>query len=117
MEYLEESVLESKILKPDFIRQCSYYGKAKEIQYGDFKYLKSYKTVVCAIAPNEEFIRFWDGYSVTTMNHINEFRKKNGLKGLSKKEWKAIEVTDESYVPSEVKNVEMNFTTSYPLFR
>lgn len=115
MEYLEESVLKSKILNPNYIRQRSYYGKAKEIQYGDFKYLKSYETVVCAIAPNGEFTRFWNGYSVTTMNHINEFRKKNGLNGLSKKEWKEIEVTDESYVPSEVKNVEMNYTTSYPV--
>ena len=112
MEIYEESVLRENKIAPNYTKQVSYYGKAKEIEKSDFKYLKSYQTIVCAIAPNGAFFRLWDGYSVTTMNHINEFRINNGLKPLNKKEWKALPIEDFN-VPSEVKNVEMNYKTTY----
>ena len=72
--------------------QKSYYGKAA-IQDGENgeKLLRSYDTIVCAFDPKSgEFSRFWNGYSVTTQKHINDFRKLYGLPALSKKEWEKI---------------------------
>lgn len=34
-----------------------------------------------------EMKKLWNGYSATTMKHINMFCKKYGLKGFTKKEW------------------------------
>lgn len=50
--------------------------------------LQSYWTNVCAY--NTEtgmFFKLWDGYSATTMKHINIFRNYFGLPKLSKREW------------------------------
>lgn len=58
---------------PCFDSRKSFYGKAKVIidSDGDM-YLQSYDTVVCAIV-NKLFVKLWDGYSATTMRHINSF--------------------------------------------
>ena len=54
-------------------RAKSFYGKAQVIENNGVKYLKSYNTIVCKIGRNGKFYRFWDGYSQTTMRHINSF--------------------------------------------
>ena len=68
--------------------QKSYYGKAKVIYNDDDSIirLKSYDTIVCAI-DNGNFVKLWDGYSVTTMKHINDFRMMFNLPTLNKTEW------------------------------
>ena len=48
--------------------------------------LKSYYTEVCKIE-NGEFIKLWAGFSVTTLKHINAYRKHYGLEQLSKRAW------------------------------
>lgn len=66
----------------------SFYGKALVIeckQKGIF--LQSYDTIVCGIDKNNQFIKLWDGYSVTTMRHVNSFRLFNNLPAMNKKEW------------------------------
>lgn len=61
------------------VNQGSFYGKAKVIEKEDGSILlKSYDTIVCGFTPDEEtgeivFKRFWSGYSVTTMKHVNDF--------------------------------------------
>ena len=70
--------------------QKSYYGKAVVIEDGGEIMLRSYNTIVCKIDKSGDFIRLWGGYSVTTMNHINDFRKANGLETLNKKAWCAL---------------------------
>ena len=83
--------MEKKELKAT--TQKSYYGKAIIIEdkFGN-KRLKSYKTIVAEITKKGKFKRLWEGYSRTTMNHINEFRKENGLEKISAKEWKNLQV-------------------------
>ena len=55
-------------------RAKSFYGKAKVIEKDNGeKVLQSYNTEVCKISSNGEFVRLWDGYSVTTMRHVNSF--------------------------------------------
>ena len=61
-------------LKPMADNQKSYYGKATVIINGDAIILKSYDTMVAAYdLEKKTFRRLWDGYSVTTMKHINSF--------------------------------------------
>jgi len=72
--------------------QKSYYRKAYVLEgsNGDV-FLQSYDTIVCGVVGGV-FSRFWDGYSVTTQNHINDFRRLQGLKTINKKEWENIPV-------------------------
>ena len=50
--------------------------------------LQSYYTDVCRFDLKErKFIKTWNGFSVTTLKHINIFRQFLGLKAISKREW------------------------------
>lgn len=54
---------------------------------GENKYtLVSYFTDVCQVA-GTDFIKLWDGYSVTTMKHINAFCNLIGRAGFNKRSW------------------------------
>lgn len=70
----------------------SFYGKAKIIEYenGDVELL-SYNTVVCRIH-NGLFQRVWNGYSATTMRHINAFLTFYKIEGGGKTWWNALQV-------------------------
>ena len=78
-------------LKPTNGRK-SFYGKALIIEKddGDIE-LRSYNTIVCRIR-NRKFERLWDGYSATTMNHINSFLDTFGIDGGGKSWWTSLEV-------------------------
>lgn len=70
-----------------------YYGKAVVIEDENGNlFLQSYSTIVCAIAVSGKVVKFWDGYSTTTMQHINDFLLQNGFSAISKKEWENIPV-------------------------
>ena len=79
-------------------------GNAKSVRKNCFwvqvegvKYLVSYQTIVCGVFEDGYFAKYWDGYSVTTMNQIKRFielfgevvRNDTGevITGLNKKEW------------------------------
>lgn len=70
----------------------SFYGKATVFVFddGDIE-LKSYDTIVCRIR-NGEFQRLWDGYSATTMRHINAFIDTYQISGGGKAWWTSLEV-------------------------
>lgn len=51
----------------------SFYGKAKIIECKEGRYLQSYNTLVCFLSYGGTFEKLWDGYSNTTMRHINSF--------------------------------------------
>lgn len=75
-------------------RQKSYYGKAAVIDTDGKKSLRSYETIVCAFDPETgNFTRLWGGWSRTTSNHVNDFRRLFGLPALSKKEWESLPVS------------------------
>ena len=78
-------------LKPTNNRK-SFYGKAVVIERdnGDIE-LRSYNTIVARIH-NGTFQRLWDGYSATTMNHINSFIDLFGISGGGKAWWQSLEV-------------------------
>ena len=67
--------------------QKSYYRKAFVLQDASGNvFLQSYDTIVCGIV-NGKFVRYWNDYSVTTMNHINDFRKLYSIPKMNKKAW------------------------------
>ena len=51
----------------------SFYGKAvvREFEHGSV--LMSYGTPVVAVDKSGKIHRLWDGYSATTMRHVNAF--------------------------------------------
>lgn len=50
--------------------------------------LQSYYTDVCRYNPKTDiFEKTWNGFSVTTLKHINIFRQFLGFKAISKREW------------------------------
>lgn len=72
--------------------QKSFYKKAFVLE--DSKgslYLRSYDTIVCGIV-NGIFKKFWNGYSKTTITHVNDFRKAHFLEKLYKKDWESLSV-------------------------
>jgi len=71
--------------------QKSYYRKAFVTETETGATLTSYTTDVCKIE-NGQFIRLWDGWSVTTANHVNDFRLFFGLGKICKKDWLALTV-------------------------
>lgn len=72
--------------------QRDYYGKAiviTDTESGEIL-LKSYQTIVCKMTAGGDFVRMWGGYSRTTANHINDFRRLFGLAPVNKREWDAM---------------------------
>lgn len=75
------------------------------IEYGNKKYLVSYQTIVCSIDNRGKFEKYWNDYSVTTLNQINRFielfdkdfviRSDTGeiINGFNKKEWLSMETS------------------------
>lgn len=74
----------------------SFYGKAKVIECDKGRYLQSYNTLVCFLSYGGTFEKLWDGYSVTTMRHINSFMQFVGWSEFGgKKWWNSLEVGKE----------------------
>ena len=65
----------------------SFYGKAKIIECKDGRYLQSYDTLVCFLSYGGTFKKLWDGYSATTMRHINSFMLFVGWSECGGKKW------------------------------
>ena len=71
----------------------SFYGKAKVEENGAVFVLYSYDIPVCVYDSDKEvFTRLWDGYSTTTMRHVNSFLRHYGLPGGGKTWWIKLEV-------------------------
>ncbi len=70
----------------------SFYHKAlvKHDRKNGYIILQSYNTDVCMIDNFGKFRKLWDGYSHTTMRHINEFIEQYGVKGGGKKWWDSL---------------------------
>lgn len=70
----------------------SFYGKAKVIEKDGETLLQSYDTIVCKVDKNGAFVRLWNGYSATTMRHINTFVNMFNISNGGKKWWEALPV-------------------------
>lgn len=88
-------------------RSGNYYGKAHVITEDQGIFLQSYRTIVCGIV-NGKVEKYWPDYSVTTMQHINDFLKQNQLPGYSKKEWEKLET-----VKSPIQPMAVSYNATY----
>jgi hypothetical protein len=90
---MEDDTMKTYKLEPIHDRK-SFYGKAVVIEQdsGDIE-LKSYNTIVARIRQGR-FERLWDGYSATTMRHINSFCRTFGIDGGGKAWWTSLEVAN-----------------------
>lgn len=88
-------------LTPKYDSRKSFYGKATVTvnDRGD-SVLQSYNTNVAMITESGDFVRLWDGYSATTMRHVNEFLLQAGFPAneTGKKFWDACPVRRFSWV-------------------
>ena len=70
----------------------SFYGKAVLIDDGHgTRILQSYDTQVCKLITGGAFVKMWNGYSATTMRHINGFRAHCRLPLINKAQWDKLE--------------------------
>lgn len=71
--------------------RTSFYNKATVIEKdnGDIE-LESYNTIVCRIK-NGKFEKLWNGYSPTTMRHVNAFLDTYGFETGNKTWWESLE--------------------------
>ena len=89
LKEMRQEYKEIKATKKAFVLD-DFGGRALVIPTESGYILKSYYTNVCEIK-NNKFIKLWQGYSNTTLKHINIFRSFLGLSGLSKREWIELE--------------------------
>ena len=76
------------------------YGKALERREGRAFALYSYGTRVCTLDDRTlKLTRLWDGYSATTMRHVNLFLSSHGLEPVRKPAWDKMPVG----VPQDTK--------------
>ena len=66
-------------------------NKAREVYIDNAWVLYSYDTPV-AVLRKGELVRLWDGYSMTTMKHINLWLGEHGHCGIAKKGWEKMPV-------------------------
>lgn len=72
-------------------RQKSFYGKAQVTFTDDgAKTLFSYDTPILRINADNSLTKLWDGYSATTMKHINSFCDTFGISGGGKRWWETL---------------------------
>lgn len=88
----------------------SFYGKAKVIEIDGENFLQSYNTIVCKIDKNGNFVKMWDGYSATTMAHINSFAALFNINGHGKKWYESLEMQD---VPSDILSISDSLKIMY----
>ena len=90
---MSKKLNEKEFYLPCYDSHKSFYGKAvvKDFGIGDEKLLFSYGTLVAAIVDGK-FVRLWDGYSATTMRHVNSFLEHYGFSEGGKAFWDSCEV-------------------------
>lgn len=70
-------------------------NRAIVIETPDKKYLQSYDTLILETDKvTGETVKLWDGYSVTTMKHINQYLPSVGIRTMGKADWTRQEVGD-----------------------
>lgn len=85
-----EELIQTKNENEEFLEGTYKRAKVRKLNDGT-KELYSYKTKVAILTKGGNFIKLWDGYSLTTLKHVNIFRIDNGLKEINKKEWNELE--------------------------
>jgi len=92
--------MEKTIVK-GFYKKCQVYT----MKSGN-SYLRSYDTIVAGYI-NDKFVKFWDGFSKTTKNHVDYFTESNSGDTMDKKEWEKMKVDNVSNIKWENETDEI----------
>lgn len=106
-----ETMHERRFELPCLDCRKSFYEKAHVIEKNGEKLLESYNTIVCKIDENGNFVRMWEGYSVTTMRHINSFLAFYGITKGGKAFWNSLPVEKHKPIHSDMIPIESYKTT------
>ncbi len=84
----EVSELARDVKKRDGFQLAGFNNRATVRQEGYNLILTSYYTDVASYnTMTKTFVKLWDGYSVTTLKHINAFCRYLNINTFSKREW------------------------------
>ena len=88
------------------VRQKSFYGKAKVMHDEEtgIVQLKSYDTIVCMIDNFGKFHKLWNGYSATTMKHVQSFCDYYGIENGGEKWWDSLPCCNSEKYRIEIGN-------------
>ena len=81
----------------------SFYGKAKIHETENGRYLQSYNTFVCFLSYGGNFQKLWNGYSATTMRHVNAFMRFVGWSECGGKKWWDSLECDKKYLREDMQ--------------
>lgn len=96
--------VQTKNENEEFLEGTYKRAKVRKLNDGT-KELFSYKTKVAILTKGGNFIKLWDGYSLTTLKHINIFRRENGLKEINKKEWNELEIKKKKKMENQNRKI------------
>lgn len=84
----ERSELLKEVKERDGFQLGGFNNRATMKRRNGVYTLTSYYTDVCEYnTETVEFFKLWDGFSTTTLKHVNIFSKYLGIPELSKREW------------------------------
>ena len=78
-------------------RQSNY----QFVDIGNSRLVISYNTPVCLLKRGTPPVRYWDGYSVTTLRHISKARMDYCRRPMGKAEWDTLPVTEFNLVDGD----------------
>lgn len=85
----------------------SFYGKAVVVvEDNGTETLYSYGTPIVKRLVSGELVKMWEGYSATTMRHINAFIEMFGISGGGKKWWDALPVEEKPHGGADMTPAE-----------
>ena len=88
----EVSALAKDVRNRNGFQLKGFNNRATVKQDGNVYTLTSYYTNVCSYnTDTKEFKKLWDGYSSTTLKHVNTFCDYFNITGYSKREWIELE--------------------------
>ena len=89
-ELRENNKIKEQLDGYTYLSGSNFRAMVRKDYYG--KVLISYATDVCMIDNDGNFVKLWDGYSSTTLKHINKFRRINGFAEINKRKWIELDV-------------------------
>ena len=85
------------------MNQKSFYGKAVVTERDGETILRSYKTDVCKIVDGKLY-KLWNGYSSTTMKHVQAFCDHYGIENGGKAWWDSLPCENNEKYKIQVKS-------------
>ena len=82
------------------IRDCApWSGSVYRVQRDGYDFCISFRTPIAMRTPKGEFVRLWDGYTKTSIGHLNSWNVETGFPQFNGKAWRFL-LPGRKYAPS-----------------